>query len=201
MRHGRVRHSTVTTERRGIAGAVVAATVLVASAACGGAAPAAHLAPATCGPTMDVLGPGATLQEMSGSYTLTMVGADGRTSGSLMLREQPAELRTMMDADTPLGGSVEIDLAAVDAQTVRMLDSTDPAAPGALVLESDGSEGRTILVRLGSEANRRDVQAFDGAYAVLSVRAIEEGGFSGAWWSGVRDVRTEGYFCAMREAQ
>lgn len=187
------------------AGAVLRVAVAVGAfsvvSACGGAAPAAHLAPATCAPTSGTLGPGATLGEMSGSYTLTMVGTDARTSGSLMLSTQPEGMRSMMDASTPLGGSVEIDLAAVGAQSVRMLDSVDPAAPGALVLESEGSEGRTVLVRLGSEANRRDVRAFDGAYAVLSVRDIEEGGFSGSWWSGVRDVRTEGYFCAMLDGE
>lgn len=194
--------------RRGVGGrsarrpvrGLFTAGLLASVAACGGPAPAAHLAPAMCGPTMATLAPGATLEEMSGSFTLTMVGAEGRTTGSLTLAEQPDGMRTMRDAATPLGGPVEIDLGAVGAQEVRTLDSTDPAAPGALVLESDGSEGRTILVRLGSEANRRDVQAFDGAYAVLSVRSIEDGGFSGAWWSGVRDVRNEGYFCAMLEA-
>lgn len=168
--------------------------------ACGGSAPAAHLAPAACAPTSATLDADATLGAMSGSYTLTMVGASTRATGSLTLSEQPADMRRMQDATTPLGGTVEIDLASVGAQSVRMLDSVDPAAPGALVLESDGSEGRTILVRFGSEANRRDVRAFDGAYAVLSVQAIEEGGFAGSWWSGVRDARSEGYFCAMRSA-
>lgn len=176
----------------------VALGVVSVLAACGGSVPAAHLAPAACAPTAATLDAGATLGGMSGSYTLTMVGATARTTGSLTLSEQPADMRRMQDATTPLGGMVEIDLAAVGAQTVRMLDSMDPAAPGALVLESDGSEGRTVLVRFGSEANQRDVRAFDGAYTVLSVMAIEEGGFAGSWWSGVRDARSEGYFCAMR---
>lgn len=189
--------SAARTMRPLVRSAVALAAVSVLGA-CGGGAPAAHLAPATCAQTSAILEPGATLGGMSGSYTLTMVGADVRTTGSLTLSEQPTDMRRMQDAVTPLGGTVEIDLASVGAQSVRRLDSTDPAAPGALVLESDGSEGRTVLVRFGSEANRRDVRAFDGAYAVLSVRAIEEGGFAGSWWSGVRDARNEGYFCAMR---
>lgn len=166
--------------------------------ACGGASSAEHLAPASCAPTGGVLASDASMAPMSGSYTLTMVAGDSRATGSLTLSEQPDDMRRMQDAVTPLGGPVDIDLVSVGAQDMRMLDSTDPAAPGALVLESDGSEGRTVLVRLGGEANRRDVRSFDGAYAVLSVQAIVDGGFSGSWWSGVRDARSEGYFCAMK---
>lgn len=134
---------------------------------------------------------------MEGEYTVHLLAEDGRTAtAALSLTPQPAGMRELQDAMTPLGGTIEVDLDAIGAQPVGALDATDPEAPGVLVLESDGSEGRTILLRLGSEANQRGRMSFDGAFTVLSVLTMSDGGFSGAWWSGVREARTEGHFCA-----
>ena len=67
-------------------------------------------------------------------------------------------------------------------------------------MEMDRDEGRTILLRLGSEANRTDRQAFDAAFTVLEARVVSDDGFFGAWRSGVGTERSDGYFCAVREA-
>lgn len=177
------------------------AAVLVGTAAalsaCGGSGSVEMPGPAACAPTNGGLASGATMASMDGSYTVHLVGDDGRvTTAALSLTPQPADMRRLQDAMTPLGGTIDVDLAAIGAEQVGALDSTDPEAPGVLVLESDGSEGRTILLRLGSEANERGRMSFDGAFAVLSVQRMADGGFSGRWWSGVREARTEGHFCA-----
>jgi hypothetical protein len=183
-------------------GCAVAALLSVgALAACGsnsaGEGDANRLSPAACAPTSSSLSPDASLASMAGDYRVVLVAEDSRsTAGDLSLREQPAGLRTLESSGTPLGGTLDIDLGAVGAQPVRSLSSTDPSSPGVLVLESDGAEGREILLRLGSEANRRDSATFDGAYAVLSVQSVGSNGFAGVWWSGVWDQRSEGYFCA-----
>ncbi|MDH3272785.1 MAG: hypothetical protein OEN56_15710, partial [Gemmatimonadota bacterium] len=56
----------------------------------------------------------------------------------------------------------------------------------------------TIMLRLGSGANRTDQVAFDGAFTALTVRRVSEGMFAGSWRSGVGMDVTEGYFCAVR---
>jgi hypothetical protein len=106
----------------------------------------------------------------------------------------------MDGAVTPLGGTLEIDLAAVGAQAVVGLDSTDPAAPGVLVLERASATGPAITLRLGSVANRVDERAIDAAFTVLDVRAMGPGGLFGTWRSGVRLERSSGYFCAWAAA-
>lgn len=176
----------------------VAVGALVAGA-CGGSGEEALEvpSPAACQPTEDVLAPAASMTGMEGTYTVHLVGDDGRAgTAALALTPQPAGMRTLEDANTPLGGTIDVDLEAIGAQPVGALDATDPEAPGVLVLESDGSEGRTILIRLGSEANQRGRMSFDGAFTVLYVQRMSADGFSGTWWSGVRDTRTEGHFCA-----
>lgn len=178
-----------------------AATGLAAAVltGCGGAGEATvdTPSPAACQPTDATLPPGASMAGMDGRYAVRLVSEDGRTaSADLSLVDQPDGMRRLEDASTPLGGTIEIDLESIGAQPVGDLDSTDPEAPGVLVLESDGAEGRTILLRLGSEANQRGRMSFDGAFTVLYVQRMDGEGFSGAWWSGVRATRTEGHFCA-----
>ena len=154
---------------------------------------------ATCVPSTATLSSGESMVSMAGSYRVLLVGADMRTvQGEMTLSEQPVNLRVLQDARTPLGGFTNLDLTAVGAQPVQDLRSTDPAGPGVLVIESDGAGGREILLRLGSQNNRRDVFQFDGAHTVLSVQNIAGDAFVGRWWSGVRSVRTEGHFCAVQ---
>ena len=156
-----------------------------------------------CEPTSGRLDARSTLAGREGTYLLTLAQvADGvdarRVQGFLYLRRQPAGLETLEAASTPLYGSTDVDLRAVGAHRVGDPASTDPEAPGVLVLESVHAGGRRILLRLGSHANRRDAALFDGAYTVLEVHGIADDGFYGGWRSGARSSRKAGYFCARR---
>jgi hypothetical protein len=103
----------------------------------------------------------------------------------------------------PLYGTAEVDLKAVDAVQVGSTSSMDPAAPGVLVIERHERAGQApraeIVLRLGSDANRRDRQRVDGGYTALHVREVSSSGFSGTWGSGVMTERSAGYFCAVRK--
>ena len=78
------------------------------------------------------------------------------------------------------------------------LSSEDPASPGVLVIESETGTSPSILLRLGSDANRRTLVRFDGGYTVLTVVEITEESFSGTWSSGALGRGSEGFFCAQR---
>ena len=145
----------------------------------------------------------ATLAGREGTYILSLIqvvdGADARRAqGVLNLRRQPPGFEMLKTASTPLYGFTDVDLRAVGAHRVGDPASTDPEAPGVLVLESLHDGKRRILLRLGADANRRDEMLFDGAFTVLEVHAIYRGGFAGSWRSGLRSLRTGGYFCARR---
>jgi hypothetical protein len=70
----------------------------------------------------------------------------------------------------------------------------DPASPGVLVIQSPGR----VMLRIGSEANRRGVRRFDGAYTVLRVQQSTDQGFAGTWQSGLGVDQSSGHFCANR---
>ncbi|KPK65214.1 MAG: hypothetical protein AMS21_05335 [Gemmatimonas sp. SG8_38_2] len=72
--------------------------------------------------------------------------------------------------------------------------SRDPRAPGVLVVEQGGQ----IVMRLGSEANRRGELRFDGGYFALWVHQFDENGFAGRWTSGTLGAQAKGHFCASR---
>ena len=160
---------------------------------------------ADCMPASFDLPEDATLSDRAGHYRLTLVEVVGNTSkrtvqGSLAL----ITLRPQNQHDssnrvrTPLFGYTDVDLRSVGAYRVGDPGSQDPLAPGVLVLESDRNGQRAITLRIGSEANRRDVVRYDGAYTVLEVQQISEKGFAGSWRSGLRLSRVSGYFCAVR---
>ena len=156
-----------------------------------------------CKPASRRLNARATLAGREGTYILTLIqvvdGADARRAqGVLNLRRQPPGFEMLKTASTPLYGFTDVDLRAVGAHRVGDPASTDPEAPGVLVLESLHDGKRRILLRLGADANRRDSMLFDGAFTVLEVHAIYRGGFAGSWRSGLRSLRTGGYFCARR---
>ena len=158
-----------------------------------------------CEPTSARLPPGATLAGRAGTYRMTLVqvadSVDARSArGTLTLRPQPPGLGldSLGTSSTPLYGFTDADLRAVGAQRVGNPAGEDPKAPGVLVLESGDGGERRILLRLGADANRRDSALFDGAWTVLEVREIAAVGFAGSWRSGLRRLRTGGYFCAKK---
>ena len=142
-------------------------------------------------------------QDRSGSYRLTLVkpsfGADGRSAqGTLTLLDAPKGLDSLGSASTPLYGFTDVDIKAVGAHRVGSLLSDDPQAPGVLVLEGNYTGERSILLRLGSTANQRDLIRYDGAYTVLEVHEISAAGFAGSWRSATFKSGTKGYFCATK---
>ena len=152
-----------------------------------------------------------SLEGRVGEYRLTMVeeidGSPSRTAGgSLTLLTQAESLRrfsgsaggSIPGVTSPLFGSTDVNIEAVGAVRVGSLSSQDPASPGVLVIESETGTGPSILLRLGSDANRRDIVRFDGGYAVLRVVAITTESFSGTWSSGARGPDSEGFFCATQ---
>ena len=176
-------------------------------------APAGDRPPPTCVPPSGELAADATLDGWAGEYTLRMVGgAEGDDAASiqgiLILHQQLAYLRQFSGSDggaipgvvAPLFGTTDVGVEAVGALRVGDLSSADPAAPGVLVIESENAQGPSILLRFGSDANRRDMVRFDGGFTVLEVRDIRDDGFSGTWTSGARGTRAGGYFCAERVA-
>jgi hypothetical protein len=155
----------------------------------------------------------ATASAWAGEYSLVMVATAGDSagrsvSGTVQLKVQSEELQApplgSADGGTRmlLYGSTDIDLRAILAVEIGVLDSDDPLAPGVLVLERavelDGGSSKEIVVRLGSEANRRGVTRFDGGYTALFVRQASTGGFAGNWASGVTGQMSSGHFCASK---
>ncbi len=191
--------------------------IVLASAAllaCRGAA--GRASPEECAPVTAELPASSTAAGLEGEYQLRLVATSGTkpgtaVEGTLTLQPLDQALRygTGLDGapDTtithPLYGSADLDLAAVDAVSVGSIASMNPAQPGVLVIERHSGSGQAaptgITIRLGSEANRRDRQRFDGGYAALHVREISDGRIKGSWTSGVSTKRSAGYFCAVKK--
>jgi hypothetical protein len=184
------------------------------AAGCSGAQ-AGQAEPQDCTPVPTDLPAEASADRMAGEYQLRMIATSGPKNGSsvdgrLRLLAQDSSLRRlilpggMRDTSTtvPLYGTAEVDVSPVGAVYAGDLKSVDPTRPGVLVLESSARSagGSRVMLRLGSEANRRDRLRFDGAYTVLRVRRISEDGFAGNWESGVPLPRSGGHFCATRSA-
>lgn len=149
------------------------------------------------------LGSGATLSDHAGTYRLTVVRGDVESrpawvEGELTLVPRSAGALSADGWTTPLQGTAEIEIRNVGAHDTGSLTSEDPDAPGVLVLEDDGAEP-TILLRLGSSANRTDRTPFDAAYTVLTVASIDDEMFAGSWRSGSFGDEVSGYFCAVAE--
>jgi hypothetical protein len=181
------------------------------AAGCSGAK-AGQAEPQDCGPVATDLPAEASADRMTGEYHLRMVATSGPKNGNsvdgrLRLQPQDSSLRQLIlpggvrDTGTtvPLYGAAEIDVSPVGAVYAGDLSSVDPTRPGVVVLQSSsGSAGSRVMLRMGSEANRRDRLRFDGAYTVLRVRRISDGGFAGNWESGVPLPRSGGHFCATK---
>jgi hypothetical protein len=166
-----------------------------------------------CAPIEAELSASASADGLAGQYELRMVATSGNNTGSsadgrleLVAHDNAMRRLTLpgQSADTtnsvPLYGNAEIDLAAVGAKHSGDLASMDPSRPGVVVFQSSAPSvaGSRIVLRLGSEANRRDVLRFDGAFTVLRVKQISADGFAGAWESGAPLPESGGHFCAKK---
>ena len=171
--------------------------------------------PEQCAPVSTDLPPPSSAAGLAGEYRLRLVATSGTkkgaaTEGTLRLDPHTNSLRYgtrpggARDSTVlhPLYGAADVDLALIDAVSVGNTTSLDPMQPGVLVIERHAPLGRSpqaeIIIRLGSEANRRDRQRFDGGYTALRVRQVGPGRLAGSWASGVTAERAAGYFCATR---
>jgi hypothetical protein len=179
-------------------------------------APSGGAAPQECAAVSSELPPGSSARNLAGEYQLRLVATAGvkkgsAANGTLKLQQQGEGLRyrlrpggTIDSAVVhPLYGATEVDLSAVDAVRVGSTTSEDPMEPGVLVVERHAREGQApmseIVLRLGSDANRRDRQRVDGGYTALRVRQVSPDGFSGTWGSGIAGEQSAGFFCAVRK--
>ncbi|MGH7645708.1 MAG: hypothetical protein ACREMR_08990, partial [Gemmatimonadales bacterium] len=183
----------------------MAGLAAVLAAAC--AAKNARSAGTDCRPLPDGPPTATSTAGLAGEYRLTLVATHGpragrMAEGRLWLVPQDTALQLLFRLDgsmdstarMPLIGGANVNLEAVGAVRMGALDSRDPRKPGVAVLETPGA----IVLRLGAEANRRDVVRFDGGYTAFYVRATDAAGFAGGWASGVTGPEAEGYFCAVR---
>jgi len=171
--------------------------------------------PEECAPVVNELPPASSAEGLAGVYRLRLVTTSGAregaaTEGTLRLEPQPDTLlyRTRLGGARdstvlhPLYGAADVDLALIGAVSVGNTTSLDPMQPGVLVMERRAAPGKPplteITIRLGSDANRRDRQRFDGGYTALRVRQVGPGRLAGSWSSGVTAEHAAGYFCATR---
>ena len=188
-------------------------TLILSMAGC--SARRGPVAESECKPVEGQLAATARTEGLAGEYRLTLVASKGERAGSavegrLWLEPHDSAMRYVTSPGgervpnvlIPLYGRTDIDLDEIDALRLGDLTSLDPMRPGVVVTERHGDpQGPAfaeIVLRLGSEANRRDLQRFDGGYTALHVRWMAPGSFGGTWASGVRGPQSEGYFCAYR---
>jgi hypothetical protein len=190
---------------------------LLAIAACHSPAPttrpATRSAADTCAAPSSDLPRAVTGARLAGEYRLRLVPTAGPRSGeavSANLRlapladslRVPPPMLGIQDTTTryPLAGSTDLDPALVGGVGTGDNGSTDPTAPGVLVIERHpGADApASIMLRLGALANRRGLQRFDGGYFALTVRRVDPDGFAGTWSSGTARQAAAGYFCADR---
>ncbi len=74
------------------------------------------------------------------------------------------------------------------------------AAPRRCSKTPDDTTARSLVMRLGSEINRRNAVPFDGGYTVLRVRLVGPDSFLGSWASGTVTEVAAGFFCAVRRS-
>ena len=139
---------------------------------------------------------------LEGRYRLVMVGErepSVQAVGSLDLAA-PDSVADGGGAGPVLVGWAGIDPAPLGAVVPGDASSTDPLAPGAgaYAFQAGGSEQWHAVIRLGSEANRRDRLRFDGAHTTLRITSIAEGRFGGIWSSALNADEASGDFCAIR---
>jgi hypothetical protein len=191
---------------------------LLAVAACHSPAPTTKpvtkSAADTCAALSSDLPRSATGARLAGEYRLRLVATAGPRSGEAVnahLRlapladslQVPPPMLGVLDTTTrdPLAGSTDLDPVLVGGVGTGDNGSTDPTAPGVLVIERHpGATGApaSLMLRLGALANRRGLARFDGGYFALTVRRIDADGFAGTWASGTARQTAAGYFCTER---
>ncbi len=154
-------------------------------------------------------------RDLAGSFRIAMVGEsadfDGRRiEGTLDLLPQDSALQSLeLFAGSPVSGATmplhgALDAAIEQVGGVRVGDATrrDPMQPGVAVLEQTmagaNKSAPSITLRVGADANRRDMVRFDGGFMALYVKEITADGFRGDWSSGSRGPTHVGHFCANR---
>ena len=152
---------------------------------------------------------------LAGDYSLTLVATSGERSGQIargtaMLFENPDRLRRLIGAGgnpmlgvvVPFYGTADIDVTEVGALPLGTTTSDDPLQPGVLVIQNspDDTTVRSLVMRLGSETNRRNAVPFDGGYTVLRVRLVGPDSILGSWASGTVTEVAAGFFCAVRRS-
>ena len=157
----------------------------------------------------------AAIAALAGDYSLTLVATSGERSGQIArgtatLFENPDRLRHLIDASgnpmlgvvVPFYGAADIDVTEVGALPLGTTDSNDPLQPGLLVIQNspDDTTARSLVMRLGSEINRRNAVPFDGGYTVLRVRLVRPDSFLGSWASGTVTEVAACFFCAVRRS-
>jgi hypothetical protein len=190
--------------------------LVAAVAACHQPRSEAHPSVKPCGPSSGSLRRTASAVGLAGDYRLRLTATSGASAGQTA--EAALRLRPVRDSaareivvlgvrDTtshaPLSGMTDLDPAAVGAARTGSLAAEDPQAPGVLVIERRpprAEAGTEIILRLGSDANRRGVARYDGGYFALDVRTVEPDRFAGSWASGSGVSTVGGYFCAERVA-
>jgi hypothetical protein len=174
---------------------------------CGGGAPSP--AEVRCEPVDAAARPEGDARTMAGSYRLTLIATSGPAEGRSVygtLRLTPFARPASPPAGTGADpiyhhyGGAELEIAAVGAVAPGAVAPETPSAPGVLVMEWDAGQGRTIALRFGSEANRRELLRFDGAHLTLFVRSMGTDRFAGRWESGDGERTASGHFCAARTA-
>jgi hypothetical protein len=141
----------------------------------------------------------ATASTLAGEYQLSLRATSGSEAGSVTTGTLSlfldSERRAERGADSvAMIGSSDVNLETVGAAHTGDLASRDAGRPGVLVLQ----QGSDVTLRMGSEANRRDVQRFDGAFTALYVDWMTREAFGGRWASGVQGPDVRGTFCAVR---
>ncbi len=122
--------------------------------------------------------------------------------------ENPSEFRRVMDAGgtalagvvAPFHGSADVDVTEVGALPLGTAASDDPQQPGVLVVQDNAGDARSprsLVMRVGSAANRRNETPFDGGYTALRVRYVSQDSILGSWASGTVTEAAAGFFCAV----
>jgi hypothetical protein len=159
----------------------------------------------------------AAIARLSGDFLLTLVATSGTQSGhaargTTTLFDNPDRLRPltgiggrpMPGVTVPFYGTADIDVTVVGALPLGTTISDDPLQPGVLVVQDssdDPTTARSLVMRLGTDVNRRGAVPFDGGYTVLRVRHVSPDSILGTWASGTVTEVAAGFFCAVRPTQ